>query len=77
MRRNDRDNGRRQSARKGVTETLVHSGMLCTVFIMFSFVSEMSLTLPSSHLPQNTASFYYSIDFFLGSDFSVLNGGGS
>lgn len=34
----------------GVTEMMIHSGTLCTVFIMFSFVSEMSLTpvLPAS-----------------------------
>lgn len=34
----------------GVTEMTIHSGTLCTVFIMFSFESEMSLTpsLPAS-----------------------------
>lgn len=60
--------GEDKAREKGVTETLAHSGMLCTVFIMFSFASVMSLTLPSSHLLQNTASFYYSIlslSFFL------------
>lgn len=48
VRETSQNNGRGQRARKAVlgpTKMMSLSGIFCTVFIMLSFISEMSLTL--------------------------------
>lgn len=55
---------------EGVTQMMLHSWIHCTVFIMFSFLSDIYALAPLKTLP------LLSLYSFFGSNISALNGGG-